>query len=145
MLLEGEIIGGAVTCGILCRREGSGLCGGSYRLLGREGSCGSLRSSSDGSTWSSGNRSSATYNVESTDIVEPTAIELVGINVELNGQVLTHLNIELPDTVFAKYAEHTLPGELARHLDDIVLRHPWVTCALRYATACRQYGNDSSC
>ena len=54
----------------------------------------------------------------------------MSVNVELNRQVLTHLNIKQLDTVFAKYAEHTLPGELTRHLNDIILRHPRVTRAL---------------
>lgn len=48
----------------------------------------------------------------------------MGIDIELNGQILSLLNIELLDAVFAKEAEHTLTGILTGDFDDILLRHP---------------------
>ena len=48
----------------------------------------------------------------------------MGINVELNCQVLALLNIELLDTVFTKYTEHAFAGILAWNLNNIILRHP---------------------
>jgi hypothetical protein len=48
----------------------------------------------------------------------------MGIDVELDGQILTLLDIELLDAVLAKEAEHTLAGILTGDLDDILLRHP---------------------
>lgn len=63
----------------------------------------------------------ATNDIIGTDIVKPTAIILVGIDVKANGNVLTHLNIKLLDTVLTKDTEQTLTRILARNLNNIVL------------------------
>ena len=59
--------------------------------------------------------------VISTNVVEPTSIVLMCINIKLNGHVLTILNIELTDAVFAENSEHTTPGILTRNLNNIFL------------------------
>ncbi len=69
----------------------------------------------------------------------------MGIDIELDGEILTLLDIELLDTVLSEKTEHTTTGILTRYLDDIFLRHPIVTCASRNAALCCHNGNDSSC
>ena len=64
--------------------------------------------------------------VVSTDIIKPTAIILAGIDIELDRDILTILNIELFDAVFTKDIEDTTSGILARNFNHILLRHPWV-------------------
>ncbi len=59
-----------------------------------------------------------------TNIIKPTAVELVCINIEAHGDILTLLNIELLDTVFAKNTEHALARILPGNFYHIVLRHP---------------------
>lgn len=113
-------------------RSCGGSCGGYRRLLRREG-CGGLR------------LSLATNDIVGSDIVEPASVEFMGINVKLHGKVFTVLDVELANAVFAKKTEHATAGELSRHLNDIVLRHPVVTRALRNATLCWYYSNDFSC
>ena len=69
----------------------------------------------------------------------------MGINVKLYGNILTILYIELLDTVFAKDSEHTTTRILAGNLDNIVLRHPVVASACRYAALCWYDCNNSTC
>ena len=56
------------------------------------------------------------HHIIGTDIVKPTAIIFAGIYVELNGQILTLLDIELLDAVFAEKVEDAPLGILARNL-----------------------------
>ena len=53
----------------------------------------------------------------------------MGIDVELNGEILTILNIKLFDAVFTKETEDTLAGILTGYFDNIFLRHPRVARA----------------
>jgi hypothetical protein len=108
--LEGQIVSTTLAYRFLCRREGrrgilrsSSLCERS--ALDRSASYGS----------------STTYHIEGTDIIEPTAIELMGIDIERNGDILTHLDIELLDAIFTENTEDTLLGILTGNLYDIVL------------------------
>ena len=45
----------------------------------------------------------------------------MSINIEANGDILTHLNVKLLDAVLAKKAEYATPGELSGNFDDIIL------------------------
>jgi len=117
---EWQIVGTTLSCRFLSRREGGS---GSIRLR-REGS-GCRRAN-----WGCGlGCHLTTDHIIGTDFIKPTPLILMGINIKLNGQILAVLNVELLDPVFAKEAEDTSAGELTRHLYDILLRHPWVTCA----------------
>ena len=69
----------------------------------------------------------------------------MGIDVELNGQILTLLDVELLDAVFSEDTEKTFTGILSRHFDDIVLRHPVVSCTGRNTTLGRHDGDNFSC
>ena len=62
--------------------------------------------------------------VEGTDVVEPAALILVGINIELDGDILTILNVELTNAVFAKNTEHHATRILAGDFQHVILRHP---------------------
>ena len=53
----------------------------------------------------------------------------MSVNIELNGHVFVHLDIELLDTVFAEDTEDTTTRILSGNLNDIILRHPRITCA----------------
>ena len=121
-ILKGKVVGGTVTCGFLSgwERSSNGLRSSSYGLLGRKG-C-STGSSSHGS--SSGNGSSTGYGRHDTigaNVVEPTTLILMGVNIEGHGIVLSHLNVKLFDTVLTEDTEETLAGILARNFNDIVL------------------------
>ena len=67
------------------------------------------------------------------------------IDIELDGEIFTLLDIELFDSVLTKEAEYASAWILTRHLDDILLRHPTVTCTLRYTALCGHHCNNSSC
>ena len=67
------------------------------------------------------------HNVVGTNLVKPTSIVLVSINIERDGHVFVHLNVKLLDAVFTENAEDALTGILSGHLDDIFLRHPRIT------------------
>lgn len=136
--LEGQVVGTTLTC---CLWSGRERCGSSLgrSSLRRERSClGSDRSSRYG-------RYLTTNNIVRANIVKPAAIELMGIDVELHGQVLIHLDIELLDAVLAEETEHATLGVLSRNFNDIVLRHPGVACTVRHSTLCWHYSNDSTC
>ena len=45
----------------------------------------------------------------------------MGINIELDGDVLVHLKVKLLDTVLAKNAKYATLGVLSRNLDYIIL------------------------
>ena len=64
--------------------------------------------------------------VEGTDLVKPTTIILMGINIKLDSHILTVLNVELTDTILAEYTKTALTGILTWNFNDILLRHPRV-------------------
>ena len=110
--LEGQVVCGLSLTG-RCGRERSGILRGEWS---------SLRSGGIGVNYGGcGYRSGTTGNIIGTDIIEPTSVELVGIDIERYGQVIAHLNVKLFDAVFAKHAEDTLARILTRNFDDIVL------------------------
>ena len=133
--LEGEVIGWGLTRSrLLSRGEG---CGGSLRS--------SILSGSEGCGSGNGTSHLAAEDVVGADLVEPATVVLVSVDVELNGDLLTGLNIELLDAVFAEDAEEHLTGVLTWHLNDVFLTHPRVACARRHSTVCLKNGNDFSC
>ena len=69
----------------------------------------------------------------------------MGIDVELNGQILTLLDVELLDTILSEDAEKTFTWILSGHFDNVVLRHPIVSCTSRNTTLSGQHGDNSSC
>ncbi len=115
--LKWQIVSRTLTCRFLSRRERSSL---RSRLLRRERSSAAHRSA----THRSSHRCSTTHHTVGTNIIKPTAVELVCINIEAHGDILTLLNIELLDTVFAKNTEHALARILPGNFYHIVLRHP---------------------
>ena len=119
--LERQVVGTTLTRRFLSRWEGRGGCIG-CRWEGRSHRSGTRH-------WGTGYRHLTTQHIVGTDIVEPSALILVGIDIELDGDILVHLDIELLDPVFPKNAEHATLGILARDLYHIVLRHPSVTRA----------------
>ena len=121
-ILKGKVVGGTVTCGFLSGRErsSSGLRSSSYGLLGRKG-CSTGDSSYGSSSRNGGSTGYCRHDTIGTDVVEPTTLILVGVNIEGHGIVLTHLNVKLFDTVFTEDTEETLTGILARNFNDIVL------------------------
>lgn len=58
----------------------------------------------------------------------------MSIDIELNREIFTLLDVELLDAVLAEDTEKTLAGILTRNLDDIILRHPVVPCTCRNTT-----------
>ena len=108
--LEGQIVGATLACRLLSGREGRG-------------------SRSDTSHRGTSNGYLTTQHVVGTDIVEPTALIFVGVDIELDGDILVHLNIELLNPVFSENTEHATLRILTRDFNHIVLRHPRVTCA----------------
>ena len=126
ILSERQIVGSILTT-LRLRGERSLGCRSSI-LLRREGSrssrsgCRSRTCKTGGGRHLLGNL--ATNDIESADIVEPTALILMRVNVKLNGDILTGLNIKLLDAVFTKDTEHHAARILARNLNDVVLAHP---------------------
>ena len=86
-----------------------------------------------------------TNDVVGADIVEPTTIIFAGIDIELDGDILAILNIELLDAVFTKDIKQTTSGILARDLNHIFLRHPRVATTGGDTAAGLHYGNNSTC
>ena len=119
--LEGQIVGATLACRLLSGREGRSS---SIRCR-REG----RGSRSDTSHRGTSNGHLTTQHVVGTDIVEPTALIFVGVDIELDGDILVHLNIELLNPVFSENTEHATLRILTRDFNHIVLRHPRVTCA----------------
>ncbi len=141
---EGQVVGSPFTSRFRRRREWS-CTGIGSRLLRREWTCGSGCSSTGNSC---SGRNTLGYltanNVESTDVVIPTALILMGINVELNGHIFSSLNVELFNPVFAKDAENHTARILSWYLNNIVLTHPRVARTIGSSTGCRKNGNDFS-
>ena len=46
------------------------------------------------------------------------------VNIELDSDILIHLNVELFNAVFTKNTEYATSWILPWHFDNIVLRHP---------------------
>ena len=68
----------------------------------------------------------------------------MGIDVERNGQLFAHLNVEVTQAVFAEHAEDTAFGILLVGFDYELLGFPSVTGALRNAAAGFERCNDFS-
>ena len=133
---ERQVVGTSFFGRFLCRREWSG----GLRSSGRCGLLRRERSSTNGSGISNGSAGNGCCNtvehVESTDIIEPAAIKLMGINIKLYGQILTILNVELTDAILSKDAEYATLRILSWNFDYIILRHPRIARAGRGATLC---------
>ena len=69
----------------------------------------------------------------------------MGINIELYGNILSLLDIELFDTILTEKTEYAFARILSRNLNDIFLRHPGITRTIRHTTVCRKYCNNSTC
>ena len=54
----------------------------------------------------------------------------MSVNIKLDGDVLTHLDVKLFNTILTKNTEKTFFRILAWYFNDIILRHPCVTCTL---------------
>ena len=128
-ILERQIVSTVLGSRLLSRREWSGS------TLRRERS-----------SYGSGLRLYLTTNyVVGTDIIEPATLILTGINIKLDCQILTILDIELLDTILTKDVEHAPLGILTRHFKYILLSHPRITRTGRNATSWLHYSNNSSC
>ena len=108
--LERQVVGAALRGCLRCRRERRGSCIG-LGLCRWERRC----------TCISYRGHLTTNHVVGTDFIEPTALILMGIDVELDGKILTILYVELLDTVFSEKAEYALARILSGNLDDILL------------------------
>ena len=137
---EWQIVSRTFTSRFLSRRERS-RCATNRR----ERSCLRSCARSNTSHRSASYRHLAANHVISADIVEPASIELMSVDVELNSKVFSLLDVELLDAVFAEDAEKTLAGILTRNFDNVILRHPVVSCTSRNATLSGQNGDNSTC
>ena len=115
--------------GCLC--DGSGLGGSRSGLC--LGSCSRCRSCL-----------TAIY-AECTDVVEPAAVVLVCIDVEVNRQLFAYLNIEGGKTVNAKDVEHHLAGVLTRNFQYKRLGLPFVARSATYSAALVELGYNFTC
>ncbi len=108
MFSEWQVIGAGLGGGFLSGREGR--CGSWCGLCWREGrhALGACRCNLRSNL--------TTDDVIGTDIVEPAPLILTCINIELDGQILSVLDIELLNTVFTEKVEDTPLGILARNL-----------------------------
>lgn len=68
----------------------------------------------------------------------------MSIYVDAHGEHLTHLDIELIETILTEYIEHTFLGELFDSLDDERTGFPGRTCTLTHTAALRQHVDDFS-
>lgn len=125
--LEGQVIGTLTGSALtLCERVASRLLGREWSLrccscwLGAGSRCGGRHRLGDRTT----------DDVVGTDIVKPTAVIFMGINVKLHRHILGSLNIELLDAILTKYAEYHPARILPRHFNDIILTHPGIACTL---------------
>ena len=116
---------------ISSRSSGSGISRSSGSSNRGCGSGHDTRSSGSRST--RGSDYTALY-APCTNIVVPTAIVFAGVHIEGNGHHFAHLNVKLAQAVFAKYAEHTLAGELLLGLEHKFLHLPVIASALGHTT-----------
>ena len=93
---------------------------------------------------SSGLNLSADY-IVCTNIVEPTTIILSCINIELNCEIFSLLDIELLNTVLTKNIKETTFRILTRNFKNIFLSHPLITCTSRNAATWFHNGDDFTC
>ena len=63
----------------------------------------------------------------SSNIIEPTSLVFARINVELNCQFVSILNIELFDTILTKNVKHTTLWVLTWYFKNILLGHPSIS------------------
>ena len=54
----------------------------------------------------------------------------MGVNIEADGQLFTHLNVKLAETILTENGEYTLSWILTWHLNHKLLRLPVVTCSV---------------
>ena len=84
-------------------------------------------------------------NVIRTNLVKPTTIILVCIEIKSNGKFFALLYIELFYTLLTKYIKSKILRILPLCFNHIRLRHPRVSCTCRSAAVCRQYCDNFSC
>ena len=77
-----------------------------------------------------------------TNGVEPTALVIVGIDIETDSQQLTDLDIELLNAINSKNLEGALPWVLFHGLDNIGCNFPFRASTLRDSSALGQHGNN---
>lgn len=113
-------------------------------LVLRSGRCGiggSLRSSS----LCRGSGHIAIY-LPSTNIIEPTAIEFVCIDIERHCHHLTSLDSKAGQTIGTEHVKHKFSGELFIDcFQNKRLGFPFTTTSLTNTAALRHDGNDFSC
>ena len=128
--LERKVVSGPVSSRLLNGRERGGSLGSGNWL------CTCLLRLERRGGWN-GLSYGAAQNVEGTYFIEPASLPFMSIYVELNGQLLPGLNIELFDTVFTKEAEYHFSWVGSRNFKNILLTHPGIARASRYTAVCR--------
>lgn len=81
-------------------------------------------------------------NVESTDAVEPATLILMGVDVELNVQLITNIDIEVAQTILAEDIEDHSVGIVFMSLQNKALDLPVISSTCRLAAAGFHRGND---
>ena len=140
--LEWQVVGSRRSLeGVCCygSRLGSYLRSLCYGCLccGRNGRCclGSTRC-----------RSCLTaVDTEGTNVVEPTAIVFVCIDVKVNSQQFAYLYVECLQPVNAENVEDELARKVARNLQHIGFGFPLITCSVAYATAFIKFCYNLTC
>ena len=82
---------------------------------------------------------------ESADVVEPTAIVFVCINVKVNGQQFTYLYVECLQSVDSENVEDQLARKVARNLQYIGFGFPFVTSSVADTAAFVEFGYNLTC
>lgn len=80
-----------------------------------------------------------------TDVVEPTALIFMGVDVERYRHFGTYLYIHFLQAVFAENPEYAFTGILFVGLNDKFLRHPFVSGTCRRTRTRSKSRNDFSC
>ena len=147
-LLERKVGIAATTEGIGVGRRGCrcSLCCGSLLSRG-EGSGGST---CKGNVHASrrccgGSCCYGSLGLPGTNLIVPTSLILVCINVERNGVALTSLNVELLDAIRSEHLETHLARILFHGLKYVSCTSPLCTRTCRNTTALRQYCDNLSC
>ena len=145
--LEWQIVGSVTTlCGRLCRWEGcSSRCGGRCHAgcwRRREGAGGWHRLGTSGGSLCGGGVV-AVY-PPGTNIVEPTALILMGVDVEADTKILTHLYVELRKALCSEHPEDAFLGELLKGFYYKILALPGIPCALGHAPLFGHRSDDFS-
>jgi len=139
--LEWQVVGSRRSLeGVCCygSRLGSCLRSLSYGCLccGRNGRC------CLGSCGRSG--LTAVY-TESTDVVEPTAIVFVCIDVKVDSQQFAYLYVECLQPVDSEDVEDQLTRKVARNLQYVGFCFPFVTCSVADTAAFVEFGYNLTC